>query len=155
MTVKTIIEKYLHPNEAIIEKLKWAVNLYSQAGDTNNTRRQYRKLADEARSIIINEVVQILGVQIDDNAEIAAAEGEMKTHTDCIFYEKDIDDFGGCPHFWKESSDWGECCYDCPYRLERVMGIVRAAERYIETICSDDDQSIQPFFDKLKQVVRM
>ena len=58
----------------------------------------------------------------------------MKSHTDCIFYEKDIDDFGGCPHFWKESSDWGECCYDCPYRLERVMGILKAAEEHIRIV---------------------
>lgn len=46
--------------EKIIEKLVWAVNLYSQAGDVSNTRRQYLSKSKKARKIIMNEVLPML-----------------------------------------------------------------------------------------------
>ena len=55
----------------------------------------------------------------------------MKSHTDCIFYEEDMDRFGGCPGLDDGACNDGDC-HGCPYRLERVIGIVRAAERHIK-----------------------
>ena len=46
--------------ETLIEKLKWAVNLYAQAGDDANTHKEYQKTVREARRIIMDEVVLTL-----------------------------------------------------------------------------------------------
>lgn len=43
--------------EELRHKLVLAVEKYSAAGDENNTRRHYRKLHDEARAIIVNDIV--------------------------------------------------------------------------------------------------
>ena len=64
----------------------------------------------------------------------------MKTHTDCIFYTKKIEDFGGCQgldygmEFWRRSAGHGSGCPSCPYRLERVKGILKAAEEHIRIV---------------------
>jgi hypothetical protein len=45
--------------EEIISILIWAKNLYSQAGDESNTRRQYRKKYYEARKEV-NKAIRLI-----------------------------------------------------------------------------------------------
>jgi hypothetical protein len=53
-------DKWIEELEKAKSNIVWAANLYSQAGDETNTRRQYRKLADEARALLMNDTNRII-----------------------------------------------------------------------------------------------
>lgn len=112
----------------IREKLKWAMNLYSQAGDAIHSHKQYRMLAKEARTIITEQVSPAL------HTAIAEAVAEMQEvlpcghHRGCIW----TGDGGtghcvACEAVAEEQADCEEIAFSRERQMVKAEGISRAS----------------------------